>query len=194
VSNQIQAMSSVMKVDKNSGTPIDGGLPVDAGALTDGGAGAPIQVAVAWWPANLAVDATSVYWIEAMAPNSGVFKAPIAGGPVVQLATSDGVEPGGGLALDEDNVYYGNRAGVIFKVSKNGGATQTLMTGIGDPADLALDGTNLYVRATDTVLSVPLTGGFVRALATGLTGASSLALDATSVYFATTNDIMKAAK
>jgi hypothetical protein len=188
----------IMMADKSGGAPVDGGLSVDGGVTSDGGVssdGGAVQIATARWPYNLAVDATNVYWIDQVQPSSGVLKAPIAGGPAVQLAVSDPIEPGG-LALDDDNVYYGNGSGQIFKVSKNGGPPRLLLGDVGwFPGDLAVDGTTLYVGAYTKLLSVPLAGGQPAALAVNLSGSSFIAQDATSIYVAVMGgDVLKVAK
>ena len=180
------APGRVMKVSKNGGTPLDGGRSDGAGASVDGGSAvagdSPVQIATARWPYNVAVDATNVYWIEQVQPNSGVLKAPIAGGPVVQLAVSDPIEPMG-IALDEDNVYFGNGEGTVFEVSKNGGRVNIVLSNLGQfPAGLATDATTLYVAASTKLVSIPLGGGAARTLATGLAGAGGIALDAANVY------------
>ncbi len=185
----------VMKVDKNGGTPLDGGTSTGGGGPADGGGAgdgsvasvdgaSPVEIAAARWPYNVAVDATNVYWIDQMQPNSGVLKAPIAGGPAVQLAVTDPVEPMG-IALGGDNVYFANGEGTVFEVSKNGGPTQVVLSNLGQfPAGLATDATTLYVAASTKVVSIPLGGGAARTLATGIAGAGGIALDATSVYIA----------
>jgi hypothetical protein len=188
--------SRVMKMDKNGGTPVDGGTSMDGGSVDGGGAGdgsaasadgnsaagSPVEIATAGWPYNVAVDATNVYWIDQIQPGSGVLKAPIAGGPAVQLAVSDPIEPMG-LALDDDNVYFANGEGTVFEVSKNGGPTHVVLSNLGQfPAGLATDATNLYVAASTKVVSIPLGGGAAHTLATGIAGAGGIALDATSVY------------
>ena len=152
----------VMKVDKLGGTPV--------------------EIATAKWPYDVAVDATNVYWIEQVQPNSGVLKAPIGGGPAVQLAVSDPIEPMG-IALDDDRVYFGDGEGTIFAVPKGGGPTQVVASNLGDfPAGIATDATTLYIAASTKLVSVPLGGGMVRTLATGIAAAGGMALDATSIY------------
>lgn len=183
--------SLIMKIDKNGGTPFDdtpssdGGQPAASGAAGDGGTSA-IQLAAARRPTIIAVDATSVYWLDDYTPNAGVMKVPIAGGSAVQLSIADPIEPSG-LAIDDDNVYYADGAGDVFKVSKDGGTTHVVLSQIGEfPSDLATDGQHLYVATDTKLLSVPLVGGgFPVALATGLQGAGYLALDDTSVYMTT---------
>jgi len=188
--------SQILMTDKHGGTPVvDGGLPLDGGASGDGGTPAPFVIGTARYPYNLAVDGTYAYWIDQMQPNSGVVKAPIAGGPAVQISVSDPIEPGG-LALDDQNVYYGNGSGQIFKVSKDGGPTHLLLGNVGwFPGDLLVDGTTLYIGANTKLLSVPLAGGIPGALA-DLNGSGFIALDETSIYVADDGDgnVLKVAR
>jgi hypothetical protein len=156
----------VMKADK------DGGQPAD---LAAGNA-----------PHDVAVDANYVYWIEQAAPFFGVIKTPIAGGPSLQLAATDPVEPMG-LALDADNVYFMTGDGKLLKVSKNGGPTTVLLSDIGwFPRGLATDGTNVYVGSNGGLFRVPVNGGRAAWLFPSVEGgtASAIALDDTSVYVA----------
>jgi hypothetical protein len=203
-----QGPGHIMKVDKHGGTPVDGGgTPID-GAAPDGspaldssaatGGAAPVEISASNWPYNVAVDAASIYWIEeASGPfqmHSGVMKAPIAGGLVVQLAVDDSYEPMG-LALDDNNVYFMNGSGALFTVSKNGGPTHVMLSNLGMiPEGLVTDGTNLYIGANDKLVKVPLAGGFATALATDLISGSFIALDATSVYLAYGDSVLKVAK
>lgn len=147
-------------------------------------AGAPVELATTSWPERVAVDETNVYWIDQGPPTSGVYTVPIAGGPSTQLSDSALAEPIG-LAFDRDNVYYATSDGTVFKVSKNGGPTRMLVTGVGQfVGGLASDGTNLYIDAEATLVRVPLTGGSAVAVAGGLRAPERIALDDTSVYIA----------
>ena len=166
----------VMTMDKNGGTPV--------------------EIAAATWPYALAVDATNVYWLEQVQPNSGVLKAPIVGGPAVQLAVSDPIEPTA-IALDDDHVYFSNGEGTVFVVSKNGGPTKLVLSNLGQfPAGLAADATTLYIASSTKLVRIPLGGGAAETLATGIAGAEGIALDATSVYITDDvgNAVVKVAK
>jgi hypothetical protein len=192
-----------MKIDKQAVAPpvvdggadaaIDGGFGAADGELDarDGGPGLaadggaplhlPVQIGTANWPYAIAIDDTSVYWLEQQQP-AGVWKAPLAGGPAVQVAASDESEPGA-LALDAQNVYFANGEGTVFKAPKTGGSRTVVISDLGIfPAGLATDETDLYVAASTKIVSKPLAGGHVRTLAVGLAGAGSIALDGTSVY------------
>jgi len=190
-------LGTIMKVNKNGGVPLDaGGAPLDGGAALDAGAtldeNAPVQLAGAGFPSNVAVDATYVYWVEMQAPNSGVKRVPIGGGTPSQLADSDLIGAMG-LALDADNVYFMNGARALYRVSKNGGPPQVMLSSLGTALGLETDGTNLYIGADPALVKVPLAGGFASPLATNL-GASYIALDANNVYVAGGDTVLKVAK
>ena len=103
----------------------------------------------------------------------------------MRLVVSDNESELEAIALDEDNVYFANGAGMVFEVSKSGGPTKTLLSNLGQfPGGLATDATTLYVAASTRLVSMPLGGGVARTMATGIVGAEGIALDATSVYIA----------
>ena len=105
----------------------------------------------------------------------------------MQLAVSDPIKPTR-IALDDDNVYFGNGEGTVFVVSKKGGPTNVVLSNLGQfPAGLATDATTLYIAASTKVVSIPLGGGTARTLAIGIAGAEAIALDATSVFI--TDDV-----
>jgi len=91
------APSAVVKV------PASGGTPVTLSMLP--------MLAV---PVAIAVDAMSVYWIEAM---GDVKKVPIAGGPTIPLATAP--DQPGGIAVDATSVYWTDTSGGnVYRTAK----------------------------------------------------------------------------
>jgi len=204
--NATTSSGHIMKVNKNGGTSVDGGArPGDGSAPADSGAAiasdAPVELAVANWPSDVAVDATYVYWMEQIGSSSpsqaapGPWRVPIAGGPAVQVAKSDSVEPTG-LALDQDNVYFMDDQGSLFTVPKSGGTEHLMLSDLGQvPTGLASDGTNLYISAVSALLNLPLAGGFPTVLANyGNNSPAFLAVDVTSVYVADGFTVLKVAK
>ena len=88
-------------------------------------------------PSNLALDASYVYWAEALGsppPPSKVHRVSKAGGPIEDLATGvPGV--GGHLAVDLDRVYLADfGAGVVRSLPVAGGAPMILA----DPAPIVV--------------------------------------------------------
>jgi sugar lactone lactonase YvrE len=135
----------------------------------------------------LAVDATSVYWVDGYAGT--VVKVGLSGGTPVTLASGQGFPSA--LAIDATSAYWVNRdAGTVMKVGLGleGGAPVTLASGQTDPNSIAVDGTSVYwtTRGAETVMKVPLDGGTPVTLASGqVNPCNRVVVDATSVYWAT---------
>jgi hypothetical protein len=134
--------------------------------------------------ATIAVDDTSVYWLATTTldhPSGSVMKAPIGGGELVAL-TSSQYSPSG-LAVDDTSVYFTTQDYVLMKMAKSGGPPERLADANNGPLAIA-DG-NIYWLA-GSVDTVPVTGGAVT-MFTGGPGpqsyAPSIAADAGAVYW-----------
>ena len=99
------------------------------------------MVASGMSPTALALDDTSLYWIEAQAGR--VVKVAKGGGTPVPLAT--GQASPFDLALDANNVYWSNRLGnAIRRIAKTGGGSPELVVTANEPMHIATDGTFVF--------------------------------------------------
>jgi hypothetical protein len=93
-------------------------VPVDGGAV--------MTVASASYPSCLTVDDQYVYWTD----SGGVRKAAKSGGDTVTIVPSNG-SADGPIVVDDTSIYWA--PGGLYRVNKDGGATDTLLSG-SDPA------------------------------------------------------------
>jgi hypothetical protein len=136
-------------------------------------------------PNAVAVDATSVYWLE---NGGGLFrKAAKDGSGAVTLAA--GIAAPSGLALDGGYAYLGENLGAsqcrLRRVTLDGSGASTVATDSASVSRLAVDGSNLYWTDINggTVRAVPKAGGAVTILATGSSTPAGVATDGTNVYW-----------
>jgi hypothetical protein len=106
-------------------------------------------------PACMAIDSNNVYWTNLgkmggnnlPALNTGsVLQVPIAGGPVVTLASQESVPVG--IALRGNDVYwteYGlGSLGLVLSAPKGGGTVAPLVANLRNPYSLVLQGNTMY--------------------------------------------------
>jgi hypothetical protein len=139
----------------------------------------------------LVVDSESMYWIGSLgcASSEGtIFKAPLAGGQPVQLATGQ-ADPLG-LATYGSNIYWTNYGGgTVMSVSIDGGKPVVLASDRISPWGLAADGIAIYWVDEDpdssqgTVMKLILDGGILVRLAANQAYPIKIAVDSTSVYW-----------
>jgi hypothetical protein len=138
---------------------------------------------------QMAVDATSVYWID----TSGVRKAPVGGGTAVTLAVGPPSQTGY-MAIDSTSVYW-TVADSVLKVPLDGALPPnppytTIAAGQSRPQGIALDAANVYwvnsgnYGASDgSVVEMPLSGGVPVTLASGRNAPGALILAASRLVW-----------
>lgn len=156
--------------------------------------GEPTTFATAGQASALAVDTTSVYWLnfDYITLTSAVMKAPLGGGPAVQLAPARLNTRG--LAVNASGVYWidvesdsaPQRTAYLMMVPLDGGRATTLFSTSGDVRELALDEKNAYLVNDDRVLIFPLAGGTPSSLTSGI-AKPSIAVGATHLFIVNRN-------
>ncbi len=150
-----------------------------------GGAEVTLATEPGMFPAGLAVDAVSVYWVD---DHGALYAAPLspggdagAGAPVT-LATGVAASA---IATDGQFVYVESGLGTsVARVPIDGGATVTLASpdAGGAPAGIAIDAVNVYwpAPAGGAILAVPKAGGATVTLASNASAGAGAYVSATS--------------
>jgi hypothetical protein len=155
--------------------PVSGGMPTTLAA-------GQTQIG------NIAVDSTSIYWLDATVYGGPgeVMKLPLAGGMPTTLYS--GAVTASGIALDATSVYFFADSH-LFKLPLAGGTAFMLGTDTSHPQDLALSGGYAYWLGvasdnTGTMAQVPLGGGTSGSLVlSGLNNPQAMAADSTGIYW-----------
>lgn len=140
---------------------------------------------------SLALDATNVYWRVDVSGGltAQLLKMPLDGSSApVSLITSSSM---GALVVNGSTLYWTMPAGTvagaggIAKMPVGGSASTTLASGLNEPSDLAVDGTNVYFTSYQdgTVSKVPVAGGTPTVIASKQKLPSAIVVDGTSVYW-----------
>lgn len=161
-------------------------VETDAGALgrvmklsVTGGAEVTLATEPGSYPAGLAIDTASVYWVDSQ---SMLYAAALDGGAAVTLATGVGQSS---IAADGQYVYVESALGTgVARVPIDGGGVVTLATpdaGLA-PAGIAIDTTNVYWPAPvgGAILAVPKVGGATMTLASNAGVGAGAVVSATS--------------
>jgi hypothetical protein len=157
---------SVMRVSKTGGTPV-------------------VVVPSQANPAEIAVDATSIYWVA----DQGLMKVDKAGGVPSALSTTLEYSH---LLVDDSDVYF-DANNLVRKVAKSGGPSTVVMNDAVATADLlAGDAGSLYVvKDGNTIMKVSKADYSVTSLyqeADGdLNGILAIAVDDTKIYWTSTD-------
>lgn len=94
------------------------------------------------FPLRIALDQGNVYWATLDGAASGIDKAGKT--PAFTYVFAGSGPPVAGLAADGAHVYYSLNKDV-FKVPVNSLSAEKIVSGFGNPKDLAVDATSLYV-------------------------------------------------
>lgn len=108
----------------------------------------------------LAVDPTSVYWLDAQ---GNVMKVSKCGGTATTLAsagTAYGSSGGGtGLTIDSENAYWVDDPGDVLAVPLAGGTPTTLASNVPNASGITVQGSDLYWVTPSLVEAMPIQGG-----------------------------------
>ena len=168
--------------DSILGMPLGGGTPVELIRMPD----------FTFGPADIAVNATHVFWTDGENPGS-IARVPLEGGLPTVLASGDPLTGTGAIAIDDTHVYWadsntfeGATSSSVMKVPLDGGTVTVLASGLDRVADIAVYGDQLYfvINTPDvqSVARVGVEGGPVATLAAN--HANCVSADATGVYIA----------
>lgn len=123
----------------------------------------------------------SVYWRE----SGAVRMIDVPSGTMTTLATgpTSPVPFQGGLAVDDDGVYWTDwEKGLLQSCPRGGGAVTTLASGLDRPYALLVDAGTLYFAERTSIRKAPAAGGAVAVVAAGISP-WHLAKDATHLYW-----------
>jgi hypothetical protein len=141
------------------------------------------------YPNQVAVDATSLYWIA----GGNLQKVAVGGGTPITLAS--GPSAAVAMAIDPTSVYW-TAGDAVLKVPLGGGTPSTLATGQSSPQGIAVDAANVSWANSGTnddgsVMKMPLCGGTPVALAVARNGPWAIALAAGSAVWAEQGTVWK---
>ncbi len=119
--------------------------------------GTPNSLAAAMFGGPMAAEGSSLYWTDTSDETVDRF-APGDKNPTV-LATFGALDGAGAISVENGDVYFtpqGFGCGGVQKIPKDGSAVSVVVNGLDSPSDVAVDGTNGYVVASNGVFQFPL--------------------------------------
>jgi hypothetical protein len=134
-------------------------------------------------PADIQLDAASVYWVEIY--SDAVKKVPINGGTTTIVASSNIGGNNGSLAIDATHIYWADSS-TIWKTELVGGPVTVLASGLNNISYLRVYSIDLYFRSNSGIEKVDLETGTVTTLVPAespIDFYGGLAVDATGIYF-----------
>ncbi len=140
----------------------------DVKKIKKDGSGYQVLCAGCGKPSVLTVDGTHVFFLDiASLSAQRIRRVPVSGGAAVDLATTSSTIIGTGLSKDMYNVYWAT-SGSIQRVSKNGGAVTTVVSGIA-PVSIAVDNWDVFWTGNNKVMRQSKSSGTITQIAgTGL--------------------------
>lgn len=163
------------------------------------GATSPVLVAKPLNPSKLALDDSYVYFGDMSL--SKLMRAPIAGGPPIELAK---YVPNRQVTVDATFIYWtsGPLDGVmlgwgrVFRMPLTGGAPEVLVKNLDWPSGIVTDSANIYFTDMQSgkIIRVPIGGGEAVVLAEQQDAPWAIAQDAQSIYWTTGQSVVKLAK
>jgi hypothetical protein len=154
---------------------------------------APVALASGENAAQLAIDATNVYWTNYQ---DGLVRKIAIGGGSPQTIASGQAGPTT-IAVDTTSVYWTDHAttdiGSVMKVPLGGGTPVVLASNQQMPYGIAVDTTNVYWAAYETLMAVPLGGGTPATLVTAQQPIYAFTIDSTELYWSSYGTLSKVA-
>lgn len=148
-------------------------------------------------PRSLVVEGGQLFWLNEgrrAEGKPGIYSVSASGGEVKTLFGGGGVET---ILVDDQFVYWIQpEQEVVMKVSKSGGAPQTVLTEQVGLSSFVQDKDALYWTSSDGLVRFPKAGGKPKQLATGMSPPVGLAMDGNGFYWysAIQGDLFKVPK
>jgi hypothetical protein len=137
-------------------------------------------------PYGIAIDSAYVYFTDNGA--GSVYKVPLAGGTLVQLATGQGGATGVAVDTAGDVFWTLNVAGGAIMKLASGATTPTTLASQPNAYWLATDSTNVFWtigNSNTSIMKIGVGGGTATAIVSGQSWPWGIVLDATNAYWGT---------